>query len=102
MRARKSRGQWAKIIATFERSGQTLDRFCAKRRIKPSTLKWWQWHLRSDARPDTGVRLVPVDIVASAVAASVTISVAGTELRVDVGADVGYVTELVAALRSRC
>jgi hypothetical protein len=101
MRLRRTREQWVKIVETFERSGVALDRFCGRRGIKPSTLKWWQWHLRSDSN-GADVRLVPVDVVASAVAASVAISIAGAELHVDVGTDVAYVSALVTALRTRC
>jgi hypothetical protein len=113
MRARRSRQQWEKIIGTFERSGQTLARFCTPRGIRPDTLKWWQWQLHSSSgvkaspadRPD-GVRLVAVDVVTRADApvtpTTLAILVAGAELRVEAGMDVGYVSELVVALRSRC
>ena len=113
MRARRSRQQWEAIIGTFERSGQTLARFCGLRGIRPETLKWWQWHLRSkaagiaeSASAGDDVRLVAIDVVATpATGAAVTtlaILVAGAELRVEIGTDVAYVSELVMHLRSRC
>ena len=106
MRAKRSRREWAKLVETFERSGQALDRFCARRGVKPSTLKWWQWHLgKGRERAGGDVRLVPVDVVAGAESRTlgvVAIALAGAELRVEVGTDVAYVSALCAALRVRC
>ena len=108
MRARRSRQDWAKLVEAFERSGQTLDRFCARRRVKPSTLKWWQWHLgKRRERAGGDVRLVPVDVIANAEAGTlgvvaIALAGAGAELRVEVGTDVAYVSALCAALRARC
>lgn len=114
MRARRSRQQWEKIIGTFQRSGLTLERFCAPRGIRPDTLKWWQWQLRRSNKEKAlpavtsreAVRWVAVDVVAPAGSATarpaVAILIAGVELRVEPGVDVGYVSDLVAALRARC
>jgi len=114
MRARRSRQQWQTIIGTFERSGQTLAGFCGPRGIRPATLKWWQWYLRSkaagiaeSASAGENVRLVAIDVVAppsatSAAVGTLAILVAGAELRIETGTDVAYVSELVMALRSRC
>lgn len=109
MRARKSREEWAAVVADFEKSGLTSAQFCASRRLKPDTLKWWRWHLgrnRAPAKAARDVRLVPVDLIASAMKAAapppVIIAVAGVSVRVEIGTDPAYVAVLVAELGRRC
>ena len=94
------------MVSDFERSQQTADRFCASRGIAAARLKWWRWRLGATAlveRTDE-VQMVPVDVVhvAPALAACITIAVSGVEVRVEVGAEPGYVATLVAHLRSQC
>lgn len=110
MGARRSREQWVAILRAFERSGQPVTRFCAKRQIRPDTLKWWRWRLREASSVEVGtereaVRLVPIDVVGVATAGEprvIAISVSNVEVRIEVGTDVSYVGTLVAELRSRC
>jgi hypothetical protein len=109
MGARRTREEWSGLVDELEASGASVQRFCAKRRIRVASLKWWRWRLRSDrssaalARP--GVRLLPVDVIDVAPLARPTtlvVAISGSELRVEVGTDVEYVGALVSALRSRC
>jgi hypothetical protein len=110
MGARRSRADWIEIVRTYEETGEPLRTFCARRRIRPDTLKWWRWRLRSSSRamtkvPTSDVRLVPVDVIgltAAARSSTIVIAVSEVEVRIEVGADAGYVGTLVAALRSRC
>ena len=67
MGARRTREEWSDLVAEFEASGDSLERFCAKRRVRVATLKWWRWRLRAAERvsaqlPERGVRLLAVDI----------------------------------------
>lgn len=110
MAARKNREQWVAVVAAFEKSGESLEKFCAKRRIRIASLKWWRWRLR-DARAavttlvtSKDVRLVPVEVIGLAASrpTGVTIALADVEVRVEVGTDVAYVGALVGELRSRC
>jgi hypothetical protein len=109
MASRKSREQWVAVVAAFEQSGDSIAKFCARRRIPPASLKWWRWRLR-DARAKSAlvrsddVRLVPVDIIGLAASRpnGVTIALSDLEVRVEVGTDVAYVGALVGELRSRC
>jgi hypothetical protein len=55
--------------------------------------------------PTTDVRLVPVDVIgltAVARSSTIVIAVSGVEVRIEVGTDAGYVSTLIAALRSGC
>ena len=66
---RRSAQQWGRLVREWERSGQTAERFSARRGLRPSTLVWWRWRLRqaaAGARTPTGkgVELVPVRVVA--------------------------------------
>lgn len=85
-----------------------MARFCARRGIAASSLKWWRWRLRSEpsrsAPTKSEVRLLPVDVVGIPVVGptTVAVSVGDVDVRVEVGVDVEYVAALVAALRSRC
>lgn len=109
MRARKSREEWAAVVADFEQSGLTRAQFCARRRLKPDTLKWWRWHLRRNRAPAKtarDVRLVPVDLIASAMKVAtplpIIVTVAEVSVRVEIGTDAAYVAALVAELGRRC
>jgi hypothetical protein len=115
MRARRNGEQWREIVAAFERSNQSVERYCAKRDILPGTLRWWRWRLRStgDSGPETAVprtndeiRLVPVSVVGLAAGsprdAAVEITFADVCVRVEPGTDAAYVATLVAEIRSRC
>ncbi len=116
MRKRREAKQWAAIVAACKKSGKSVPEFCAERRIRISTFRWWRWRLRDmpvaagPARapsPADEVRLIPVDVVGLAAArvrrsTSVEICVANVSVRVDVGTDAAYVAALMAELRSRC
>ena len=106
---RRSREEWAGIVAAFEQSRVSLAEFAARRRLRLSSLKWWCWRLRGTSAPvaETGgdVRLIPVEVVglaARGAASRIELAVAGVEMRVEIGTDVTYVAALVDALRSRC
>jgi len=110
MGTRRSREEWSEIIEAFDASGESLQRFCGRRRIAPKTLGWWRWHLRrlaaEGAAPER-VRLVPVELVqeeqvAADTPTAVTIVAGDVEVRFAVGTDVTYVTGLVGALRHPC
>ena len=111
MRARKSRAEWAGLIAEFEASGDSVEKFCGRRRIARATFRWWRWRRPApEVKPAAGrdVQLLAVDVVAgggSLVAASrakVEIVVAGVNVRIEVGTDPTYVAALVAELGRRC
>jgi hypothetical protein len=103
---RRTREQWAALVAAFEKTSHRLEQFCAIRGIAPATLRWWRWQLRHTAQRsghDNGVRLLSVDVVddsaGSRAASRVVIALSDVEVRFDVGADVEYVATLVARLR---
>ena len=99
---RRTREQWAALVAAFENANQPVAQFCAKRGVRPKTFAWWRWQLRETAPPGSnGVKLLRVDVVENATASSpkMTIAIDDVELRVDVGADVDYIGALVARLR---
>lgn len=109
MQHRRTQQQWEAIVSAFGRSRQSLADFCAERQLVPGTLRWWRSRLRETARPaapSQDVQLVPVEVVGPPIPepsiSAVVLAVAGMELRVEVGTDVGYVAALVASLRARC
>jgi len=103
---RRTREQWAAVVAAFERTSQPVEQFCSTRGIAPATLKWWRWQLRRHAEPkrqDAGVRLLSVDVVDESAGwradSRVLIALPQVEIHIDVGTDVVYVAALVARLR---
>lgn len=105
---RRSRAEWLDVLKDFERSGESVHKFCARSGIARSTFAWWRWELggaRTKPRARDAVRLVTVDVAPPIVAqkgGAIRIELSDAVLHVDVGTDVAYVGALVGALRSRC
>jgi hypothetical protein len=101
---RRTREQWAALVATFERTDQAASRFCASRGIRVKTFAWWRWQLRKaidGPRRGDAVRLLPVGLVEhdGGRDGRLTVAVGEVEIRFDVGVDVAYVAALVGRLR---
>jgi hypothetical protein len=100
---RRTREQWAALVAAFEQTNQGASRFCSSRGIRAKTFAWWRWRLRDAPRPRSrdDVKLLPVAVVEREAGSDtrVVLSVADVEIRFDVGTDVDYVAALVARLR---
>jgi hypothetical protein len=107
--ARRSREQWAALIARLEKSKRPAAEFCARRGIKPRVLHWWRWQLRatserssSSAPRAESVKLLSVDMVGdvgTARADELAVLVSGVEVRVRVGVDVDDLAALVGRPR---
>lgn len=111
MAGTKTRDEWAELVAKFDLSEERIKRFCAKHRVAPKTFARWRWRLRKERkgrrpRGRSGVRLVAVDVKPAPTIANgngvFQIALGDIELRIEVGTDIGYVSALVGALRSRC
>jgi hypothetical protein len=101
---RRTREQWAALVAAFEQTGQQVSRFCASRGIRAKTFAWWRWRLRDTSprpRSRDDVKLLPVAVVEREAGSDtrVVLSVADVEIRFALGADVNYLASLVARLR---
>ena len=65
---RTGRAAWARRVQRWRRSGQTTREFAASIGVKPTTLAYWAWRLKREARdapPPAGGR-APASGVASA------------------------------------
>ena len=108
MGERRTREQWATLVAAFGRSSQGAAAFCASRGLTLSTFRWWCSQLRPQEESTSGeepVRLLAVDVARSFRAGSspvVVIAFAGLEVRADAGTDVRYLAALVSELRAAC
>jgi len=101
---RRTREQWAALVAAFEQTNQQASRFCANRGIRAKTFAWWRWRLRDTPprrRSRDDVKLLPVAVVERETRSVTQLSVSAddVEIRFDVGADVDYVAALIARLR---
>lgn len=56
---RRTAGEWARIVDAWRDSGLSAREFAARRKLSPTTLTWWKWHLGSSTRP----KLVPLEIL---------------------------------------
>src|SRR6185295_6448346 len=98
MYARKSRGEWSAIIKTFERTGGAHEAFCSARGLNITSFRGWLYRIRRATATSSVITLLPVDVTSAAAPPGppdVVVMVAGVEVRVPVGADVGYVAALV-------
>jgi hypothetical protein len=112
MVVRRSRAQWSELLSEFEASGESMGRFCARRRLPIRTFEWWRWRLRRERREGGAreeVRLVAVDVRGSSApmevaerASPIRLCVGDLEIGIGVGTDVNYIAALIEALRSRC
>ena len=46
---KRSRAEWAEIIAELDKSGESVAVFSRGRGLKPKSVSWWRWKLRQDA-----------------------------------------------------
>jgi hypothetical protein len=105
---RRSRDEWADVIAEFEAGGESHEEFCAGRDLNVGSFRGWLYRLRRErahgkvARSAT--RMVPVHVRAGSEPSDdvIEIAIPGVVLRVRAGVDVKYVAELAAALTRRC
>jgi hypothetical protein len=91
----------------FDRSNQSTATFCATRGLTLATFRWWRSQLRRGGASVTAiapVRMLSVEVSGAQRSAEgpVVVSFSGLEVCVQLGADVDYIAELVAKLRSRC
>ena len=96
MSPRKSRAEWALLIAEFDRSGVTHREFCDAHGLTLGSFQHWLYELRRDPSP----QFLPVHVVArpASVDATLVIETANARVHVRVGTDVGYVVDLVRGL----
>lgn len=63
--ARRTREEWKREVARWQRSGLTRGEYAERAGINAHTLGWWKWKLGSEAEPTaapTFVELVPAVI----------------------------------------
>src|SRR5258706_4519255 len=105
MYARKGRGEWSAIIKTYERTGGAHEAFCSARGLNIKSFRGWLYRIRRATATSSAITLLPVDVTSTAAPAAppdIVVAVAGVEVHVAAGADVGYVAAFVMELRSRC
>lgn len=65
--SRRSAAAWSELIREWRKSGASARDFATAHGVKPRSLTWWAWHLRSTRakaeRAEKATRLIPVRIV---------------------------------------
>jgi transposase-like protein len=111
---RHTREFWRRLSTAVD-DGATIERTAQQHGVRPRTLSWWRWRLRHEAKKtqkrkkNPEAKLLPIVLRAqpprevAAACAPIVVDILGeVALRVPVGTDVGYVAELVAAVRKTC
>lgn len=101
MRKRHDRSWWQSTVTAWESSGQRAEAFGADHDVHPASLRWWRRRLELDGAeaPPAEFALLRVELAGGAPVPAVLCAIVGpAELRFEVGADVGYVAGLVAAI----
>jgi len=99
---RHDREFWERACLEVRR-GAKVGEVARRLGVKARTLQWWSWKLREVA--DAGhAEFLPVVVEgrSAAVTAGLELETNGVRIRVETGADVRYVAELVAAIRGAC
>jgi hypothetical protein len=60
---RRSRAEWAQLVAAWRRSGESGGSFAARRGVVEGTLRWWAWRLEGEGGADVGDRTGSVSLV---------------------------------------
>ena len=96
----QTRNFWQQASAEVDR-GETIAAVARRRGVRPRTLSWWRWKLKSER--GSAPAFLPV-VVASRPesSAAVEIAVETMTVRAEVGADIDYVVKLAVALRRQC
>jgi len=92
------------MVAEFDASGLPAEDFCARRRVKPGTLRWWRWRL-GETRAERAVELVPVEVApvrAVRTAGELQVVIGDVALHIRIGDDVTYIGALIAEIRTTC
>lgn len=102
-KTQQQKEKWVEVVEEYERSGLTQAEFVTRRGVALSTLQ--SWLRRSRAQRPGPVRLLPVEVAPTPPPAKGSAPVevvvpSGVRLYVAPGTDVGYVAQLVEALRA--
>lgn len=88
---------WAKRVAAWRASGQTVHVYAAGREFAASTLRWWSWRL--SRRAPALVRVVPV--AAPPRDSILELAVGDVRLLVRSGFDRALLAEVLDVVRAR-
>jgi hypothetical protein len=96
---RRERAEWLELVQSWKASGQAAHVFAAERGVSAASLYWWSRELKQSASETESMRLLPVEVRGHVDGPMLELEVNAVRVQVPVGADISYVTSLVAALR---
>ncbi|MBK9386623.1 MAG: transposase [Planctomycetes bacterium] len=111
MSTRRSRADWRRLLSRQAHSGLSIAEFCRREGVRPQSLSWWRWKLRTaeeqaaDRAPNEP-RFLELELTGASVADSgVAFEIAlpgDVVVRVPRGFDPRELERLVRAVRSSC
>ena|SRR5687767_2184462 len=111
---RKTREQWAALVAEYEQSGLSNDDFAKQNGVKARTFAWWRSALKRGQPRAAGrrrkraieeVRALPVTLIddqGRSVGKAIEVAFGDVRLCVPAGTDAVYLGQIVLELRSLC
>ena len=99
---RGRREYWRGLVAEVD-AGETIAEVARRHRVRPKTLSWWRWKLRSESSA-ASPRLLPIVVrrTVTSESAPIELRVRDVVVRVECGSDLTYLAALVEALRLGC
>jgi hypothetical protein len=99
---KRSRADWEKLIAEFERGSESQVQFCARRSVAVATLQYWLRRLRRGDR-EKSVSVVPVRLSDGATGRpGVEAELGSLRLRFEEGLAPEYIAAVLRALAMPC
>jgi transposase-like protein len=93
---------WERACREVRRGAKVRD-VARRLGVSPRTLQWWSWKLRQEpARTAEFLPIVASERPTLVSTAALELETNGVRIRVEIGADVRYVAELIVAIRAAC
>lgn len=86
------------LVSEWECGDQSATEFARKRGLNVSTLRWWRWKLRGEAREERAMAAFFEVVVEAPEPPDLVVELGDVRVRVPTGFDAGELRRLVAAL----
>jgi hypothetical protein len=102
---RRTKDDWANLVASWKSSGMTAAEFGEARDVNPRTLIYWQWRLKKEGRTrprrakQTVEKLTFTELALSAVPAAIELVVGEVTVRVPSGASMDQLRSVLEVVR---
>ncbi len=96
-KARHGRAYWAGVVTEFERSGQSHERFCARRKLNVGTFRAWLYRLRAEGVTEVP-RFVELSGDAPVTSTGCVLRIGSATIEFDSAPEPAYLAALITAI----